>query len=465
MAKAGRKAGRKQTKSGSKDPVTRKVKTPVRKKKSKTEKRPFASPVTKQTINAFDNALQQFNVAAKLLKLTDNQIVLIKEPRRVTEVNLPVRMDDGSIRMFKGYRVQHNYVRGPAKGGIRFHPDVNEDEVKALAFWMTYKCAVIGIPFGGGKGGIVVNPRELSDQELERLTRRYFGELSDIFGPDKDVPAPDVNTNAVIMSWMMDTFSMQHKQFLPSVITGKPKALGGSEGRESATAMGMLFSLKKACKHLGLDLQDCRVAIQGFGNVGGFAAQLLHRHGAQIVAIADISGAYYDESGIHPHSAEGHVKKNGSLAGFEKKGRAKKLKKPMDIFELDVEILIPAALENQITKYNAPRVKAKLIAECANGPITIEADDILARKKTFIIPDILCNAGGVTVSYFEWVQNRMGYYWDEERVNQDLKRFMDNAFDSVLETSHKYKVEMRTAAFIVAIQRVTQAAEYRGLYA
>jgi glutamate dehydrogenase/leucine dehydrogenase len=417
--------------------------------------------------NPFENALKQFDKAAALLKLSDNQIAMIKEPRRITEVNLPVRMDDGSIRIFKGFRVQHSIVRGPAKGGIRFHPEVTVDEVKALAFWMTYKCAVVNVPFGGGKGGVVVDPRELSPNELENLARRYFAELSDLFGPDQDVPAPDVNTNPQIMSWMFDTYSMRKKAFLPAVITGKPLELGGSEGRKEATAQGMVYVVREATRKLGIDLKNAKVAIQGFGNAGSHAAKLLKEDGATIVAISDISGAYYNPEGVDVDAAWRTCENNSSwvLEGFEKNAKVEKMDDPMKLLELDVDILIPAALENQITEVNAPNVQAKIIAECANGPVTPEADEILEKKDVFIIPDILCNAGGVTVSYLEWVQNRMGYYWTKERVNEDLERIMVRAFNEVYEIAQEYNVNMRIAAFILSIKRVTRAAELRGLYA
>ncbi len=418
-------------------------------------------------INPFESAMKQFDKAASLLNLSKSQIAMIKEPRRITEVNLPVRMSDGSIRIFKGFRVQHSIVRGPAKGGIRFHPDVTVDEVKALAFWMTYKCAVVGVPFGGGKGGVVCDPAELTPTELENLSRRYFAEMSDIFGPDQDIPAPDVNTNPQIMCWMFDTYSMHKKQFLPAVITGKPLELGGSEGRSEATAQGMVFCVEEATEQLGLDLKKCTVAIQGFGNAGSFAAKLLKDDGAQIVAISDVTGAYYNPDGLDVEAALNTCRTNKSwlLNGFENKAKCEKLTDPMKLLELDVDILIPAALENQITEENAPHVKAKIIAECANGPVTPEADDILEKNNIFIIPDILCNAGGVTVSYLEWVQNRMGYYWRKDRINEELEQIMKKAFDQVLETSLKNKVNMRIAAFLLAIDRVTRAAELRGLYA
>ena len=442
---------------------------PARKTKGKKrEPRSKPHPLLKGPISAFDNALTQFDRAAKAINLTSNQIAIIREPRKIIEVKLPIRMDDGSIRIFKGYRVQHNIARGPAKGGVRFHPDVNIDEVKALAFWMTFKCAVIGIPMGGGKGGVIVDPSQLTTGELERLSRRYFAEMIDSFGPDRDVPAPDVNTNPQVMAWFMDTYSMHHRgDYLPAVVTGKPLDIGGSEGRNSATAQGMVFTVAKASEHLGLDVSKATAAIQGFGNAGSFAAQLLKERGCTIRAISDIDGAFVAEGSesIDPDAAIAHVQNHKTLKGFDKTRGIKKLDDPMKLLELPVDILIPAALENQITKKNAKRVKAKLIAECANGPCTPDADDILEKKQTFIIPDILCNAGGVGVSYLEWVQNRMGYYWTRERILEDLEGMMNRAFDNVLQTSLQHKVPMRTAAFIVAIQRVVRASELRGLYA
>ncbi|MFZ0389649.1 MAG: Glu/Leu/Phe/Val dehydrogenase [Calditrichia bacterium] len=418
-------------------------------------------------INPFENALKQFDKAAALLDLSESQIAMIKEPRRITEVNLPVRLDDGSIRIFKGFRVQHSIVRGPAKGGIRFHPSVTVDEVKALSFWMTYKCAVVGIPFGGGKGGIVVDPSELSRNELENLSRRYFAEMADLFGPDSDIPAPDVNTNPQIMSWMFDTYSMNKRQYLPAVITGKPLELGGSAGRKEATAQGMVYCVHEATKHLNINLNQATVAIQGFGNAGSHAADLLHQDGAKIIAISDMSGAYYNPEGLDVQGALKTCRENKTwiLNGLEKNISCKKMDDPMKLLELEVDILIPAALENQITEENAPNVKARIIAECANGPVTPEADDILDEKKVFLIPDILCNAGGVTVSYLEWVQNRMGYYWKKDRVNEDLERIMLESFNQVLKTSQESGQNMRIAAFLLAISRVTRVAELRGLYA
>jgi len=419
----------------------------------------------RESLSVFDNALHQVEKAAVILKLTPNQIAVIKEPRRIFEVNLPVRMDDGSIQIFRGYRVQHSNARGPAKGGVRYHPDVNLDEIKALALLMTFKCAVVGIPMGGGKGGIVVDPRKLSIKELERLSRRYFAELIEIFGPNRDIPAPDVNTNPQIMAWFMDTYSMHHRDYLPAVVTGKPLELGGSAGRNAATAQGMVYCVRKAAVHLKIDLKKASVAVQGFGNAGSWAAKLLRQDGSKIIAISDIGGAFSNPKGIDPDGAIAHVQKYGTLKGFDKIPGVSKIADPMKLLELPVDILIPAALENQITGKNASRVKARIIAECANGPLTPEADTILNKKMVFIIPDILCNAGGVTVSYFEWVQNNMGFYWPEKMVLENLEHIMNGAFDTVLGASIEHKIPMRIAAFVVAIQRVSKAAELRGLYA
>jgi glutamate dehydrogenase (NAD(P)+) len=412
--------------------------------------------------SAFEHALDQFDAAARRLRLTDNQIAMIKLPRRTTEVLLPVRMDDGTIRNFRAFRVQHNMARGPAKGGIRFHQDVTVDEVKALAFWMTFKCAVVGIPMGGGKGGVVVDPRTLSPGERERLSRRYMAEMVDLFGPDTDVPGPDVNTGPQVMAWMLDTYVMHKRDFLPGVITGKPMELGGSAGRQSATSRGLICCVRKAAARLGLKLDGATAAIQGFGNVGSNAARFLAQNGVRIVAISDAEGGYRKPSGIDVEAAIAHVARRGSLAGF--KGAAP-MRRASRLLELPVDILVPAALENQITTRNAPRVRARIIAEGANGPTTPGADEILTAQGTFVIPDILCNAGGVTVSYLEWVQNRIGYYWTEARVNEDLGRIMDTAFDEVYETMQRRRVNMRIAAFMVAIRRVTEASEMRGLYA
>jgi glutamate dehydrogenase (NAD(P)+) len=431
-------------------------------RKAAARRRQIAGSLEEWSASAFEHALDQFDAAARRLRLTDNQIAMIKLPRRTTEVLLPVRMDDGTIRNFRAFRVQHNIARGPAKGGIRFHQDVTVDEVKALAFWMTFKCAVVGIPMGGAKGGVIVDPRTLSAGERERLSRRYMAELIDMFGPDSDVPGPDVNTGPQVMGWMLDTYVMHKRDFLPGVITGKPIELGGSLGRQSATSRGLICCVHKAAARLGLKLEGATAAIQGFGNVGSHAAKFLVQSGVKIVALGDVDVAYRKMSGIDVDAAIAHVARRGSLFGF--KG-ATPLRRRAQLLELPVDILVPAALENQITTQNAPRVRARIIAEGANGPTTPGADEILERQGTFVIPDILCNAGGVTVSYLEWVQNRMGYYWTEQRVNDDLQRIMETAFDEVYATAQKRRVSMRIAAFMVAIRRVTEASELRGLYA
>ncbi len=431
-------------------------------RKAAVRRRQIAGAREEWRASAFTHALDQFDAAARRLKLSDNQIAMIKLPRRTTEVLLPVRMDDGTIRNFSAFRVQHNMARGPAKGGIRFHQDVTVDEVKALAFWMTYKCAVVGIPMGGAKGGVVVDPRTLSQGERERVSRRYMAEMIDLFGPDSDVPGPDVNTGPQVMGWMLDTYVMHKRDFLPGVITGKPMELGGSAGRQSATSRGLICCVRQAAARLGLELKGATAAIQGFGNVGSHAAKFLAQSGVTIVAISDAEGAFRKTSGIDVDTAIAHVVRRGTLAGF--KG-AVPMRRASQLLELPVDILVPAALENQITTQNAVRIRARIVAEGANGPTTPAADAILARRGTFIIPDILCNAGGVTVSYLEWVQNRMGYYWPEQRVNDDLQRIMETAFDEVYTTMQRRRVSMRIAAFMVAIRRVTEASELRGLYA
>jgi glutamate dehydrogenase/leucine dehydrogenase len=421
--------------------------------------------VTQETLNFFENAANQFDAAAHILKLSDNQIAVIREPRRITEANLPVRMDDGSIRIFRAFRVQHNIVRGPAKGGIRFHQDVNVDEVKALAFMMTFKCAVVNIPMGGGKGAIVVDPRTLSEGELERVARRYMAELANLFGENKDVPAPDVNTNETIMGWMMDTFSMHYEQYLPGVITGKPLELGGSQGRERATGQGMLYCLREVARSKGMTLSGLRAAVQGFGNAGSWSARLLAQDGVKIVAISDVTGTYSSDAGIDVEKAIAYTKEKRSLAGIEGALPVTRNPDPAAVLASAVDVLVPAALENQIRAANARDVRARIVAEVANGPTTNVADTILDERGIAVIPDILCNSGGVTVSYLEWVQNRMGYYWPRERVLEDLERMMKDATRSVLETAAEFKVNMRIAAYIIAIQRVARTAEIRGLYA
>ena len=411
-------------------------------------------------LNPLENARAQFDEAAKRLEIDPGLIEIIKQPRRSTIVSLPIQMDDGSFRIFTGYRVQHSIVRGPAKGGIRYHPDVSLDEVQALAAWMTWKCAVVNIPFGGGKGGITCDPTKMSKGELERLTRRYAADLSDLFGPDVDVPAPDVNTNEQTMAWFMDTYSMHARRTVPGVITGKPVRLGGSRGRREATGRGIQFCVREAVKHLKMDLTKCRVAVQGFGNVGSIGAELIAQDGAKIVAVADVRGAIHNPQGLDMPALLEHLKRTGSVVGF-----AGSQPLTTSIIEYDCDILIPAALENQITTENASRVKAKIIAEGANGPTQHEADAILDVYGKFVIPDILANSGGVTVSYFEWVQNNQGFYWTEKEVNERLEQYMVKAFHDVLEVAEESKVSMRVAAFMLAIRRVIEVVKLRGVYA
>jgi glutamate dehydrogenase (NAD(P)+) len=411
-------------------------------------------------LNPLANAERQFDEAASRLNLSPGIREIIKRPRRSTIVSLPIHMDDGSFRVFTGYRVQHSIVRGPAKGGIRYHPDVNLDEVAALAAWMTWKCAVVNIPFGGGKGGIACDPSKMSKGELERLTRRYAADLSDLFGPESDVPAPDVNTNEQVMAWFMDTYSMHERRTETAVVTGKPIDIGGSQGRREATGRGVLFCVREACKHLDFPLAGARVAVQGFGNVGSVSADLMVRDGARLVAAADVSGTIHNPEGIDVPALLRWVADRRGVAGFP---GAKPL--TSTIIEYDCDILVPAALENQITQENAERVKARIVAEGANGPTTPDADKILESRRVFVIPDILCNSGGVTVSYFEWVQNRMGFYWPENEVNQRLEQYMVQAFRDVLAKAVEHRVNMRVAAFIVAIERVVKVIMLRGVYA
>jgi glutamate dehydrogenase/leucine dehydrogenase len=369
-------------------------------------------------------------------------------------------MDDGSVQVFTGYRVQHNLGRGPAKGGIRYHQDVSLDEVKALAMWMTWKCAVVGIPYGGGKGGVIVDPKKLSQKELEGLTRRFFTEIEVLVGPEKDIPAPDVNTNAQIMAWMMDTYSMHAGYTVPGVVTGKPISLGGSEGRNEATARGTVFCIVEAARHLSIDLTKATVAIQGFGNAGSIAARLIAQEGATVVAVSDSTGGIHAPGGLDIAKVIGWKQEHGTVQGFPGAEDVSNA----EVLEVDCDVLIPAALENQITSRNARNIKAKLIAEAANGPTTPEADEIIYDAGKFVIPDILCNAGGVTVSYFEWVQDLNRDHWSEAVVNAKLKEIMVKAFGETLAMAQREQVNMRTAAYLLAVKRVADAMEMRGLY-
>jgi glutamate dehydrogenase (NAD(P)+) len=409
----------------------------------------------------FGAMLQEFDGAARILNLDPGIWRILTRPKRQIIVSCPVQMDNGEIEVFTGYRVQYNITLGPAKGGIRYHPDVSLDEVTALAAWMTWKCAVAHIPFGGGKGGVVCDPTRMSKRELEALTRRYVAEIIDAIGPEKDVPAPDVNTNDQVMAWIMDTYSMHVGHTETAVVTGKPIEMGGSLGRREATGRGVMIVTREAAKHLGFDINGATVAVQGFGNVGSVSAQLLEAIGAKIVAITDWKGGVYNPGGLSVASVLEHVRQHKTVAGFP---GADTLSND-DLWALDVDVLIPAALENQITMENAPLIRAKVVSEGANGPTTPEAHRHLHERGVFVIPDILANSGGVTTSYFEWVQDRYGYFWEEAEVNQRLEKKMVEAFDDVLQTSLKYKVDMRTAAYIVAISRVGTVTKMRGMYA
>ncbi|MFP5343468.1 MAG: Glu/Leu/Phe/Val family dehydrogenase [Candidatus Limnocylindria bacterium] len=411
-------------------------------------------------INAWEVAQSQFDLAAERLDLDPGMRLVLREPRREFTVHFPVHMDDGTVQVFTGYRVQHNLGRGPAKGGIRYHQDVSLDEVKALAMWMTWKCAVVGIPYGGGKGGVIVDPKKLSRKELEGLTRRFFTEIEVLVGPEKDIPAPDVNTNAQIMAWMMDTYSMHAGYTVPGVVTGKPISLGGSEGRTEATARGTVFCIVEAARHLGLELDKARVAIQGFGNAGSIAARLIDAEGATVVAVSDSTGGIHDPNGLEIPKVVAWKQEHGTVQGFPGATDITNA----EVLEVDCEILIPAALENQITARNAGSIKARLIAEAANGPTTPEADTIMFKNGKFMVPDILCNAGGVTVSYFEWVQDLNRDHWSEAVVNEKLREIMIRAFREVLAVARREQCNMRTAAYLLAVKRVADAMEMRGLY-
>ncbi|MEO8246067.1 MAG: Glu/Leu/Phe/Val dehydrogenase [Chloroflexota bacterium] len=410
--------------------------------------------------NIWAVAQQQFDHAADLLHLDDGMRLVLRVPQRELTVNFPVTMDDGNVRVFTGYRVQHNVSRGPGKGGIRYHQDVTIDEVRALAMWMSWKCAVVNIPYGGAKGGVIVDPKKLSVREVEGLTRRFTTELSPLIGPDRDIPAPDVNTNAQTMAWIMDTYSMHHGYTISGVVTGKPISIGGSLGRNEATARGAVFTLQRWAAVTGTPLQGARVAVQGYGNAGSIAATLLAAEGAVIVAVSDSQGGIHDPAGLDPAKVGAWKAEHGTVVGYP---RATEVTN-QEILEIDCDILVPAALENQITAQNAPRIKAKVIAEAANGPTNPEADAILFERGVFMIPDILCNAGGVTVSYFEWVQDMQSFFWSEDRINESLHEIMDRAFEAVHTMAARHEVDMRTAAYMVAVARVAEATTLRGLY-
>ncbi len=409
---------------------------------------------------AFDIAQQQFDIAADRLHLDANLRDVLRNCKRELTVHFPVKMDDGSIRIFEGFRVQHNIARGPAKGGLRYHPAVTLDEVKALAMWMTWKCAVVGIPFGGAKGGVVCDPKKLSATELENLTRRFATEISVLIGPDRDIPAPDVNTSPKIMAWIMDTYSMAVGHSVPAVVTGKPLSIGGSEGRADATARGAVDVIVEAAHYRNLPLAGARVVIQGFGNAGAPLAGFMAELGSKVIAVSDSSGAILNPNGLDVARLRLYKSETGSVVGFPNSESID----PRRLLELPCEILVPAALEGQITARNADRIQARLVAEAANGPTTPEADRILASRHVFVLPDILCNAGGVTVSYFEWVQDLQSFFWDEDDINHRLKKIMVRAFESVVQMAESHKVDLRTAAHMLAISRVADATMTRGIY-
>ncbi len=418
-------------------------------------------PQASSPVNPFETAKRQVDIVADLIGLNGGIREVLKHPKRELTVNFPVRMDDGSYRVYTGHRVQYNMARGPCKGGIRYHPQVTLDEVRALAAWMTWKCAVVNIPYGGAKGGVVCDPKKMSRAELENLTRRYASEISSFIGPEIDIPAPDVYTDSQTMSWIMDTYSMQKGYSVPGVVTGKPIALGGSEGRGEATGRGCAYVVREAAKDAGVRVKGGTVAVQGFGNAGSVAANLLHdEQGATIVAVSDSKGGIYKADGLNPHAVEEHKAKTGSVVGFP----GTKALSNEEILEAKVDILIPAALENQISAKNADKLQAKMVAEAANGPTLPEADTTLFQKKVTVLPDILANAGGVTVSYFEWAQDIQGFFWPLEEVNQRLERVMVRSYADVHKVAVERKVHNRTAAYVLAVQRVVDAIKTRGFH-
>lgn len=409
----------------------------------------------------YEETMERFDQAARLLDVDRGLYKIVRYPVREITVYLPVQMDDGRVEVFTGYRVQHSIARGPAKGGIRFAPDVNLDEVRALAAWMTLKCAVVNIPFGGAKGGIKCDPTVMSERELEKITRRYTAEILEILGPEKDVPAPDINTNEQVMAWIMDTYSMHARRTVTAVVTGKPMSLGGSKGRKEATGRGIMIMVQRASELLGMNLKGARVAVQGCGNVGGVSAKLLSELGCKIVAISDIHGGIYNEQGLEIDSLLQHIKQHRFIEGF----KGGEMIDNKALLEVPCDILIPAAIADQITATNAAKIQAKLIVEGANGPTSSEADQILDQRGVAVIPDILANAGGVTVSYFEWVQDRMGYFWREDVVNERLEDVLVDSFKEVVDYTKRFKVNFRTAAYMLGIQRVVDTIKTRGIYA
>ncbi|MEE9289096.1 MAG: Glu/Leu/Phe/Val dehydrogenase [Bacteroidota bacterium] len=423
-------------------------------------KQPAVSEVVNHQRSALDFAIENFDRAADVLELDPDIREMIRYPERCLVVHIPIRLDGGRIRRFEGFRVQWNTARGPAKGGLRYHPNVTLDEVKALACWMTWKCAIVNIPFGGGKGGVTCNPKELSMTELEHITRRYTSSIVPIIGPEIDIPAPDVYTNSQTMSWMMDTYSMMKGYPVLGVVTGKPVSLGGSLGRNQATGRGVYYTILSTFEHLKMSARGSTAVVQGFGNAGSVAAKLMHQAGTKVIAVSDTRGSIYNEKGLDVEKVFQHKQDTGTVAGFPGSQKIA----DTELFALECDVLIPAALENAIHGENARQVRAKIIAEAANGPLTPKADVVLEEKGIFVIPDILCNAGGVTVSYFEWVQDEQHMFWTEENVFEKLEQIMKHAFEDVLKTHFERKVSMRVAANMVGINRVAEATKLRGLY-
>jgi glutamate dehydrogenase (NAD(P)+) len=410
--------------------------------------------------SAWETALAQLDEAAEMMGLAPGVHEILRNPKRSLIVSVPFRMDDGSTRVYQGYRIHHNVTRGPAKGGIRYHPDVGLDEVKALAMWMTWKCAIAGIPFGGAKGGVAVNPKQHSRAEVERMTRRYASEILPLIGPERDIPAPDMNTNEEVMSWIMDTYSQNQGYSVPGVVTGKPVSIGGSKGRGGATSRGVMYMVFSILRRLGIPPEEVSVAIQGYGKVGGFAAQLLHDAGCRVVAVSDVEGGLYRERGLDPEAINRHKREAYSVVDFPGADPITN----EELLEIDCDVLIPAAIEGVVTVKNADAVKATVVVEAANGPITFEADKILTDRRVFVVPDILANSGGVTVSYFEWVQDIQAYFWDEEEVNDRLRQIMQRAFDDVYGLADEKGLTMRQAAHWIGVGRVAEAHLTRGLF-
>jgi glutamate dehydrogenase (NAD(P)+) len=410
--------------------------------------------------SAWEQALEQLDQAARIMNLDPNVHEVLRNPKRTLIVSAPIRMDDGSVRAFTGYRVHHNTSRGPSKGGIRYHPGVNLEEVKALAMWMTWKCAVVSIPYGGAKGGVVVDPKRLSRGELEALTRRYASEILPLIGPERDIPAPDVGTDEQIMAWIMDTYSMNQGYSVPGVVTGKPMSVGGSAGRRASTARGVMYVTVATLKHLAMPVDEARVVVQGYGKVGGPVVDLLHEQGCVVVGVGDAGGAVYNARGLSPIGLSAHNAEAGTVAGYD----GGETISNGQLLELECDVLIPAALEGVLTEDNANLVQARIVVEAANGPTTPEADEIFHDRRVQVVPDILANAGGVTVSYFEWVQDIQAYFWSEDEVNARLRRIMEEAYVDVLELAEDRKVTMRQAATILGVQRVAEAHTTRGLF-